>query len=34
MIEKIPIIVTTCKAAKSNVFQDMHFSKVIIDEAT
>ncbi len=34
MIEKIPIIVTTCKAAKSNVFKDMHFSKVIIDEAT
>lgn len=34
MIKKIPIIVTTCKAAKSVVFEDVKFTKVIIDEAT
>lgn len=34
MIQKLPIIVTTCKAAKGKIFEKIHFSKVIIDEAT
>jgi superfamily I DNA and/or RNA helicase len=34
IVEKLPIIVTTCKAAKSNIFNKIHFSQVIIDEAT
>ncbi len=34
IVKKLPIIVTTCKAAKSNIFNDIHFSQVIIDEAT
>jgi len=25
-VKKLPIIVTTCKAAKSNIFNDIHFS--------
>lgn len=34
MIKSIPIIVTTCKAAKSKIFDGIAFKKVIIDEAT
>ncbi len=34
MIKGIPIIVTTCKAAKSKIFDGIAFKKVIIDEAT
>ncbi len=34
MIEKLSIIVTTCKAAKSKIFGEVKFTRVIIDEAT
>ena len=34
MIKSIPIIVTTCKAAKSKIFDGIAFKRVIIDEAT
>jgi hypothetical protein len=34
MIEKLSIIVTTCKAAKSIIFKKVKFTRVIIDEAT
>ena len=34
MIKSLPIIVTTCKAAKSKIFDGIAFKKVIIDEAT
>ncbi len=34
ILSRIPVIITTCKAVQSNVFKNIRFRKVIIDEAT